>query len=267
VGRMASAFIHLSKSSIEVFSSRYKKQSWVRERPHFVIGHGDYDYYRRIPQIPFRTHIAQDAKKVLVFGNIRTEAELDLSLKVAERLRQEKIATVIAGPMSSKVLSRKEIKRLAEAREELLHRDHRKVPSNQVASLMESADVIFLPRAERLNSGVLFLGYNFLKPVIAPAIHSMAEAQKSVGGRCYRQGDSAAAVRAIVDTLNAGPIERLSLTTRMFRFKHTEMNWSVIAREHLDAYESVLKSASARGTSGSIGFEAEASTEILETWA
>ncbi len=252
VGQVASIFVHLSRASVDVFTERYARYPWARDRAHLVIGHGDYDIYRRLAPEPFVPALPRPTRSVLVFGGIRSAEELALTLDVAERCAAQGITFTIAGPVADSLVHWKEQKRLEALGDQPIRRIHRRIPSRHVVSLMEMTDVVFLPRAGRLNSGVLFLGYTFLKPVVAPRSHSMAEAQAAVDGPVYAEGDAADAARVIAEVFAAPAVERLALASRTFRFKHGEMNWAQIGRQHVRAYEWALAAAPQRPRLGAV---------------
>ena len=181
------AIVHLGAFSCEKYKLKYPQKTQV------VIPHPLY-------QAPFKNYdktyarqklgIKPNQQVVIIPGAVRSLKERDLVLKAFNKLKI-KNKLLLAPHMYYKKVScefpgryriRKyiDIKRLLEY---IHNKEYNKkyrfsygfVPPEQLSLLMAATDVVFIPRINSLNSGIVFLGMTFNKVVVGPEIGNISE--------------------------------------------------------------------------------------------
>ncbi|UHQ55873.1 glycosyltransferase [Microbulbifer sp. YPW16] len=240
VAMYASAFIHLSNESIAKIKEQYKGCEWVEKDNHYVCRHGDFDYYRMVEEDwPELTQLDGSGSTVLVFGGIRNKDELDFSLNVGDKLAQQGHNLILAGPVSDEAMHWKERKGIQNPERSKILRLHQRVQNEHVKALLKKADVVLIPRAERLNSGVVFLAHSFGVPVVCSDEVTLSESLNVTRGVVYRKNNVDDAVNAILSVFKREQLEKIENEAACFLFKKKCMSWISIADQHLKIYQSV----------------------------
>lgn len=157
--------IHLHEENISLFNTFNSKYSKLSEIPCEVVPHHDYQRYFSEESTPFKDPALEDEKtKLLVFGGIRNQTELDLILETADLLGEE-YRLCLFGPISQDLIHWKEIEKLSRDTLLQVRRVHRPVDNTSIVSLLSQVDGVVVPRSGRLNSGVQTLGLTFSLPV------------------------------------------------------------------------------------------------------
>jgi hypothetical protein len=102
---------------------------------------------------------------------------------------------------------------------------------------MNAADIVFLPRFEVLNSGVLLLAYSFNKIVVGPSSGSVGEILALSKNPSFEVANITDATFKIK--------EGLKLSTKKinnYTFVEKNMNWDIIIDKHLQLYKKIVNS-------------------------
>lgn len=222
-------FIHLGHGSRDFFMEHYRQSSWLKNASHHVIAHGEYDYYRHLPR---NRHLANLAKGrsplILVFGALRHAEEERLARQAFLLSGIDDAVLMFAGPGCDG------IKNVPCSNNIIRH--HSRVEADQIMPLFEAADMIFIPRRGRLNSGVVSLALTFGVPVIGPSEGVIEEQLIEFGGFLYTPGDPDSAAQAMRTVASLDATGLTQAKERMDVFRRTHMLWADIAKLHLSVY-------------------------------
>lgn len=248
-GRVMRAVYDATDSFVHM--TEFSRTLLVAERPHqnhVVIPHGDYSYYRKLPQDDTALRKARGKSRdrlLLVFGALRTVAEEELAREAFYAAAPENTSLVFAGAPLAATLPEGVPQQWKKRRDPGIVRLHTRVPDVQVRSLVEASRFLFLPRTGRLNSGVIALAFTFGRPVIAPDDAVTADISY-LGLPLYKAGDVASAASAIDAAFSMSAGEYRALRDRIVGYRDRVMDWSAIARAHLAVYGASLPPAALR---------------------
>jgi len=176
---------------------------------------------------------AVEGPVVLFFGLLRPYKGIDTLLEAFARLDAPDAELWIAGMPRMPV--------------EPLHELAERVPGNvrfltrfitdgEIPALMRRADVLALPYREIEQSGVLYTGLAFGKPMVLGDVGGFAELGRRHGAaRLVAPGDPDALAVALSDLL-ADPAARAELSAATARAIEGEFGWDAIAARTLDLY-------------------------------
>lgn len=235
----ATVICHLSSDNIEPYGRHHGKINGLKDVKTAIVPHGDYQPYFRLDNQPFEDRVfGSDRIKILVFGHIRTEKELKFCLEVSEALGQERYQMIFAGAIHPDLIHWKEIHRLRDEWDGRTRRIHFKVPNEQVISLVSQCDALLVPRFDRLNSGVQFLGHSLLKPVFVPDQNSMGDVQrKAEAGGIFIPEDVKSAVSIIKQTFEGDPVARMVKQFKVNTFNYWRQAPVNVGMAHKAAYQ------------------------------
>jgi hypothetical protein len=180
-------FIHLGK-----FSQNFYQQKYPSAR-HEIIYHPLYNNYFSIFEKEVarkKLQIAEEAFVIIVPGTIRNYAERDLLLNAFESIdinNKVLICINMRAELRYDFPGRTKLKRIVDIKKILIDRfnQNHKLPeflftygtqSNKELEIkMSAADLVFIPRIQTLNSGMVFLGLTFNKIVVGPSIGNIDE--------------------------------------------------------------------------------------------
>lgn len=188
----ADAVIHLGKYSITEFEKRYP--DLYPHIKHELIYHHIYESYpneRNEALARKNLKISRKSLVMLCFGKIRDKKESELiyqafrAIKSPNKLllapkwlypsiRKGKVDKIISKVISHYFLIFK--------RSKLVNQHLRK---KDVQDYFNSADFIFIPRIQNLNSGILFIALAFGKKVLGPAVGNIGEQLRLLGLPTY----------------------------------------------------------------------------------
>lgn len=186
--RRVDGYICLSEASKSLAGERFPGLS---ARPGAVIPHGHYRsvYPRDISRAEAcrRLGIAPEARVAGFFGQIRPYKNVAQLINCFRSLQDEKLVLLVAGkPMNAQL--ERELRAEAAGDPRIhLHLDF--VADQDVQLYLAASDLILLPYREILNSGSALLSLSFDRPVLVPAMGSMAELQDYVGSDWVRTYD------------------------------------------------------------------------------
>jgi hypothetical protein len=225
-------FVHLSDASLEHFLSKYPR------RRHVVIPHGDYSYYGRLPAgargVEDILPEYGDGPTVLVFGTLRELREEALAREAFQMAARGSARLVFAGALQSSIAGAA-ADELRQRHDAGIVRLHGTIDVEHVLPLIRTSRFLFLPRVDRLNSGVIALALTYAKPIIVPDDSTSAHLDE-VGLPTYKAGDVQSAATAIERALRMPEKDYEALAKRMAAYRDAHMRWADIASEHLDVY-------------------------------
>ncbi|PSO09728.1 MULTISPECIES: hypothetical protein [unclassified Sphingobium] len=235
----ATVICHLSPDNIEPYARHHAKVKGLKDVKTAIVPHGDYQPYFRLDNQPFKDRVFESDKiKILVFGHIRTEKELKFCLDVGEELGHERYQMIFAGAIHPDLIHWKEIHRYRDEWDGRTRRIHFKVPNEQVISLVSQCDALLVPRFDRLNSGVQFLGHSMLKPVFVPDQNSMGDVQKKAeAGGIFIPEDLKSAVSVIKQTFEGDPVARMVKRFKVNAFNYSKQDPFHVGKAHEAAYQ------------------------------
>lgn len=255
------ALIHFGSASQEILRARYGKIVDACEQ--WTIPHGDYSVFVKRPPLHDAVTGARAAGcRFLVFGAIRDANEVALirALRREVRRRHGTLSIVARLPHSGR-------KSLAYYRTRLplrigsgINMKEMFVPDDEVQDVVDTSDVIVVPRYNTMNSGNIALAYTFAKVVLGPCIGNIGEELRASGNAVFDPRSSKSLARAVDEAIDLVGARHGALN--LLRAKNL-MNWPDVADQHHRLYVSAVREAGkARGTrrmsrivrrSGSVG--------------
>lgn len=218
-----------------------------------VIPHGAFDYLTRLPEEkPLPPELAgpdhagegQRPPVILFFGLMRPYKGIDLLIRAAEQLDDRPGETapelwIVGNP-------RMDISGLMERAAGLSLKVRwlpRFIEDGEIPAIMRRADLLVLPYTDGEQSGVLYTGIAFGKPMVVSEVGGIGEVAREFGvARLVPPGDSLALGRELVElTRGDGAVAaRDELAARSQAAAEGPFAWSGIARKTLALYEEVL---------------------------
>ncbi|MBJ6367901.1 glycosyltransferase family 4 protein [Snuella sedimenti] len=175
--------IHLGDFSLRELLKNYPK---YKAKINAVIPHPLYlknKKYITQEQAREKFSIKVDAKVVLVFGNIRTKEEKKLILKAFNKLKTDnKLLLVSRMPYFLEGVPSWRLKILMKQIVRFYYGLFSKykffydfVKQEDIPYFVSAADIVFVPRIKHLNSGNVYLGFSYNKPIVGPAVGNIKE--------------------------------------------------------------------------------------------
>lgn len=230
--------VHLTDDAKEAFVNEYQNMEWVKAARHIVIPHGDYSVYHST-QGPDPFPDIDDF--LFIPGGIRSKEEWELVNAAVDEAKRLDVHIVIAGQVSPSAAHWKVVKGLGDAPEHGVTRLHRSLSEIEFVTLLNKARAILIPRHQRINSGVLFAAYSFLKPCLAPAEYSPGFYQRQVGGASYTP-TQVQDWKEKIALVACQPIETvINIQSKMLRVLYKNMSWDDIGHEQANAYKAVIQ--------------------------
>ncbi len=206
VYKHADGIIHLGQFGLNEYQKKYNE--FANNQLHCVIPHPLYSPYpNTIDRVHARSKlgIARHAKVVLIFGKIRHQVERTFIIRVFRKLNLADKLLLVSRQLPSwfysEVLKRINVLRKLSAclNKRVLNEYffYNRVPDADVQLFLKAADVLFVPRANTLNSGLPFLTWSFDRVVVAPDCGNISECMKAMDNPLYDPGNIDSAVLAI----------------------------------------------------------------------
>lgn len=208
------------------------------ERVH-VIPHGPLDYLRRLAdEAPLPAEFAAapgDAPVILFFGLLRPYKGIDTLLEAFAELDGAELW--IAGMPRMPIEPLRELARRAPGTVRFLPRF---IPDREIPALLRRADVVALPYREIEQSGVLYAGLAFGKPMVLSDVGGFSEVGRDQGAaRLVPPGDPAALAASLRELL-ADPAGQERLSAAALAAVEGPFSWESIAARTIDLYEALL---------------------------
>lgn len=240
---LCDGFIHMGGVSQELTEASFKQE--VKGKHSFIIPHGNYAFFpNKMDQVESRKklRLPQQGTVVMSFGAIRSKRELELGITACKRAKVKNLTYVIAGrlpdPYKSQprhFLTRKML--YANMFNEKIRTYEMYISPENVQMFLNSADVLFIPRFNTLNSGNVALGFTFGKVVIGPDYGVIGETLKETGNPVfdpYNADSVSAAIEEAVELAVTGHGNKNKI------YANKQMKWDDVAKKTFDAYEQLL---------------------------
>lgn len=199
----ADAVVHLGEFSRDNYLAQYSSHRFTKRQEQAVIPHPVYTSYENtVSKEEARSflNIHPSSKVILVFGRIRNDDELAL-INSAFGMVQSKNAFLLISHYPLPVFRGSQ--RLKPGLEALYSRVRRQrryfgdIPKQNIQYLLNASDMLFIPRIDTLNSGNVFLGFAYHRPVVGPDITNIGPVLKRTRNNTFDPRDTRSAARAI----------------------------------------------------------------------
>jgi len=237
-------FIHMGESSKTLLEKNYPEETAAK--PSFIIPHGDYSYFANDldrSDCRKRLNIKPDQKLLLAFGAIRNERELNLGIDAFKQASVENAVYMMAGSLPYPYKSQHQHfsvrkKLYANIFNDSIRTAEKQIGPDAVQLYLKSADLVFIPRFNTLNSGNVALAFTFGKVVAGPDYGVIGETLRATGNPVFDPFvvDSAAeAIREGFRLAGSGHDKKNR------EFAERDMSWDSIARKTANAYLTVYQ--------------------------
>ncbi len=235
--------VHFGKTSIIEFKKSYSESL----ADNVVIEHPLYlNTSNNVTQKTAKAYFGLNlkAKVVLVFGEVRTRKEQKLILQTFKKLRIRK--KVLLVPTMRKFRLKNDLGwKIAAIYNKLRFTffnlklkyilSNSVVDSQQIQYYFNAADVVFIPRTNALNSGVLYMAARFNKKIVAPSTGNIGEVAESLKQKTFKTHDTNAISNAIKETLiDENPASIYEMTILKMHPKN-------VAQKHFELYNSLVE--------------------------
>ncbi|MBN8866083.1 MAG: glycosyltransferase family 4 protein [Solirubrobacterales bacterium] len=209
-----------------------------------VIPHGAFDYLTRLPVRDLPPELADEGGArppvILFFGLIRPYKGVDVLLRAIEgmRLGEEPPELWIVGNPRMDLTGLRELADRLPIRVRWLTRF---IEDAEIPAIMDRADLLVLPYTDGEQSGVLYTGIAFGKPMIVSEVGGIGEVAAEHGVARLVPPADAGALRLELEALtgDAGATARAELAARSRAAADGPFAWDQIARQTLDLYREV----------------------------
>jgi glycosyltransferase involved in cell wall biosynthesis len=205
------------------------------ERVH-VIEHGAFDYLTQLPDerpLPDELRDA-DGPVILFFGLLRPYKGIDVLLEAFRSVEGAELWIVGRAMMDLDPL--RELARRTPGRVRILPRF---ITDPEIPALFRRADLVALPYREIEQSGVLYTGLAFGKPLVIGAVGGFTEVAARGAARLVPPGDPEALAKALNELLADEPA-RGRLAHAAATAAAGPYSWDAVAERTLALYRSLL---------------------------
>jgi glycosyltransferase involved in cell wall biosynthesis len=204
-----------------------------------VIPHGALDYLtRQEREVALSPELAAvEGPVVLAFGIIRPYKGTDVLLRAFREVEGAELWIVGRPMMAARELG--ELRELAAEAKGKVRIIDRFIPDPEIPALMRRADLLVLPYRTVEQSGVLYTGLAFGKPMVLSAVGGFPEIAAHGAARLVKPGD-VGELAAAVNELIADPEQRRRLATGAAAAAATHYSWREIGERHVELYGRLL---------------------------
>ena len=214
-------------------AERLQEVARVPEERIRVIPHGAFDYLTRQPrEAPLPAELeGAEGPVILFFGLLRPYKGLDVLLDAFAQVEGAELW--IAGKPRMDVAPLRE---KAERAKGTVRFVPRFITDDEIPALMRRADIVVLPYLEAEQSGVLYTGLAFGKPMVVSSIGGFTEVAQAHGAaRLVPPGD-AAELAAALSELVSDPAAREALAASARAAASGPYSWDAIAAQTAELY-------------------------------
>jgi glycosyltransferase involved in cell wall biosynthesis len=215
-------------------AERLSAEAGVPEGTIQVIPHGPLEYLTSLPEeAPLAPELAAvEGPVILFFGLLRPYKGIDTLLEAFARIEGAElwIAGMPRMPLEP-------LERLAGLAPGTVRFIPRFIPDDEIPALLRRADVLALPYREIEQSGVLYAGLAFAKPMVLGDVGGFAEVGREHGAAELVEPGDADALAAAIERLLADPARREELSAATRRAIRGEFGWEAIAARTLELYD------------------------------
>ena len=220
-------------------ASRMKDVVGLPEEKIRVIPHGSFDYLTELPrEAPLPAELeGAEGPVTLFFGLLRPYKGIDVLLDAFERVEHTDGAELwIVGNPRMDIEALQERSRRTGAKVRWLPRF---IEDTEIPAIMRAADLLVLPYLDGEQSGVLYTGLAFGKPMIVSDVGGLGDvAREHDAARLVRPGDRDELAAALGE-LVGDPVAREHLAAKAAAAAGGPFAWEEIARKTLDLYRDV----------------------------
>jgi glycosyltransferase involved in cell wall biosynthesis len=202
-----------------------------------VVHHGAFDYLTRLPEEkPLAPELEGAAGPVILFfGLLRPYKGLDTLLEAFRRV--ERAELWIVGKPRMEVGPLRRLAAEAPGRVRFLTRF---VEDAEIPAIFRRADVVVLPYRDAENSGVLYTGLAFGKPLVLSAVGGFPEVAEQGAARLVPPEDPGALAASLAE-LVVDEGARGELGSAAVHAAAGSYSWDEAARQTLTLYEELLE--------------------------
>jgi glycosyltransferase involved in cell wall biosynthesis len=207
----------------------------VEEERVRVIPHGAFEHLtRQRDEVPLPDELATvEGPVVLYFGTIRPYKGVDVLLEAFAQVEGAEL-WVVGHPLGMSMEPLLQRARVAPGRVRFVTRY---VTDPEAPAFLRRADLLVLPHLRVDQSGVLFAGLAFGKPMVLSDVGGFGEVARDHGaGKLVAPGDPAALAGAMRELLS-DPAERRALGERAAAAAAGPFSWDRVAEQTLALYE------------------------------
>lgn len=233
-GRLVDGFISLTQSGVPAAREHFPA---LRRTPAFVVPLGHYrDVYPTgmgRDEARSRLGLPAEASVCLFFGLVRPYKDVPGLIGAFRAMPDPDLALVIAGrPLDAD--TRRDVE-VAADRDPRIVLWLEFVPPDEVQVFFAAADLVTLPYAETFNSAAALLALSFNRPILAPTRGAFPELREQVGDRWVHlyEGD-------LTPEVLGKALSEVSARTDPASVPLGSFEWSLIARQTMDAYRSTI---------------------------
>ncbi len=202
-----------------------------------VIPHGAFDYFTRLPEeapLPVELEDAEGTV-ILFFGLLRPYKGLDTLLRAFRELKGAEL-WIVGNPR----MDVEPLRRLAAAAPGRVRFVTRFVEDAEVPAIFRRADLVALPYRDAEQSGVLYTGLAFGKPLVLSAVGGFPEVAATGAARLVPPEDPNALAEALIElTGDQGARERLSAAAD--QATAGPYSWDAIASQTIALYKELIE--------------------------
>jgi beta-1,4-mannosyltransferase len=110
------------------------------------------------------------------------------------------------------------------------------ISPEEVQIYLKSADLLFIPRYNTLNSGNVALGFTFGKVVVGPDYGVIGETLKLTGNPVFDPYNLSSVSEAIRSGFES---TQSDLAEKNLQYAQNELSWGAVAQKTVKAYQSI----------------------------
>jgi glycosyltransferase involved in cell wall biosynthesis len=201
-----------------------------------VIPHGAFDHFTRLPEekpLPVELEGAE-GPVILFFGLLRPYKGLDTLLRAFRELEGAEL-WIVGNPR----MDLEPLHRLAAEAPGRVRFVSRFVEDAEIPAIFRRADLVVLPYRDAEQSGVLYTGLSFGKPLVLSAVGGFPEVAASGAARLVPAEDSRALSQALTE-LVADPPARERMAAAARAAAAGPYSWDAVATQTLALYRELV---------------------------
>ncbi|MBE2943848.1 glycosyltransferase [Anoxybacillus flavithermus] len=214
----------------EIVSSEYN----ITKEKIKISLHGSYEgvYKTTGKDYKVKYNIPKDSYVYLFFGNISKYKGVNDLVSSFKLINDTKSVLLLVGKLNE---DSKYLLNEIEGVNNIVS-DFRFIPNEEVADIIQIADVIVLPYKEITTSGSAILALSFKKPIISPKTPFIEEYFDGILAKTYDPNKTNGLLDAMIEIKN----ERNKINEDCFENKLKDLKWNAIAENMIKEYEKLF---------------------------